>query len=289
MMDLNNAKEQMRREQRRLKFRKFVKNRSVMIGAVVTIIMLFLALFAEQISPYDPQEINMTNRFMKPCAEHIFGTDGFGRDVFSRIVYGTSISMKVGLSVSISAFVLGMFLGLYSGYYPKFSAVVMRVCDAFKAIPSLILAIALVGVMGAGMKNVIITLTVVSIPDIARTARSITLQVKEQTYIEALRASGAGPMRIIWKNILPNVAPTVLVQVSFIFATAVISEASLSFLGVGIPVPEPSWGNIINEGKLAIYQAWWMIVYPGIFIAASVLGLNMMGEGMRDVLDPLTN
>lgn len=289
MMDLNNAKEQMRREQRRLKLRKFIKNRSVMIGAVVTIIMLFLAVFAEQISPYDPQEINMTNRFMKPCAEHIFGTDGFGRDVFSRIVYGTAISMKVGLSVSISAFVLGMFLGLYSGYYPKFSAVVMRVCDAFKAIPSLILAIALVGVMGAGMKNVIITLTVVSIPDIARTARSITLQVKEQTYIEALRASGASPMRIIWKNILPNVAPTVLVQVSFIFATAVISEASLSFLGVGIPVPEPSWGNIINEGKLAIYQAWWMIVYPGIFIAASVLGLNMMGEGMRDVLDPLTN
>lgn len=289
MMDLNNVKEQMRKEQRRLKFRKFIRNRSVMIGAVVTIIMLFLALFAEQVSPYDPQEINMTNRFIKPCAEHIFGTDGFGRDVFSRIVHGTAISMKVGLSVSLSAFVLGMFLGLYSGYYPKFSAVVMRVCDAFKAIPSLILAIALVGVMGAGMKNVIITLTVVSIPDIARTARSITLQVKEQTYIEALRASGASSMRIIWRNILPNVAPTVLVQVSFIFATAVISEASLSFLGVGIPVPEPSWGNIINEGKLAIYQAWWMIVYPGIFIAASVLGLNMMGEGMRDVLDPLTN
>ncbi len=289
MMDLNQAKEQMRREHRRLKIRKALKNRSVMIGAIVTIIMLVLAFFAVQISPYDPQKLELENRFVAPSVEHIFGTDGFGRDVFSRILYGTAISMKVGMIVSILSFLIGLFLGLYSGYYPKFDAVFMRICDAFKAIPSLILAIALVGVMGAGMKNVIITLTIVSIPDIARTARSITLQVKEQTYVEALRASGAHPMRIIWNNILPNVIPTVLVQVSFIFATAVIAESSLSFLGVGIPVPEPSWGNIINEGKLAIYQAWWMIVYPGIFIATSVLGLNMLGEGMRDVLDPLTN
>ena len=165
----------------------------------------------------------------------------------------------------------------------------MRLCDGLKAIPSLILAIALVGVMGAGMRNVILTLSIISIPDIARVARSLTLQVKEQTYIEALRASGAGSMRIIWLNIMPNVISTVLVQVSFIFATAVISEASLSFLGVGIPVPEPSWGNIINEGKTVIFQAWWMVVYPGIFIAASVLGLNLLGEGLRDFLDPLTN
>lgn len=289
MMDLNKAKEQMRSEHRRLKARKFVRNRSVMIGGAVTLIMLIFALFAEQIAPYDPMAIDVVNRYSAPSAAHIFGTDSFGRDVFSRVLYGTAISMKVGLMVSLCSFLVGLFLGLYSGYYPRFSAVVMRMCDAFKAIPSLILAIALVGVMGAGMRNVVITLTVVSIPDIARTARSITLQVKEQTYVEALRASGARPWRIIWRNILPNVVPTVLVQVSFIFATAVISESSLSFLGVGIPVPEPSWGNIINEGKLAIYQAWWMIVYPGIFIAVSVLGLNMMGEGMRDVLDPLTN
>lgn len=289
MMDLSNVKKQMRKEHRLLKFRKFVKNRSVMIGTFVTILMLLMAIFAQQIAPYDPLEINIKDRYLKPCAEHIFGTDNFGRDVFSRIVYGASISMEVGILVSLFAFVIGMFLGLYSGYYPKFSAVVMRVCDAFKAIPSLILAIALVGVMGAGMRNVIITLTVVSIPDIARTTRSITLQVREQTYIEALHASGASSWRIIWRNIMPNVVPTVLVQVSFIFATAVISEASLSFLGVGIPIPAPSWGNIINEGKVAIYQAWWMIVYPGIFIAISVLGLNMLGEGMRDVLDPLTN
>lgn len=289
MTDLKQIKEQMRREHRRLKFRKFLHNRAVLIGTAVTVIMIILALTAHVISPYDPQAIDVTRRLTPPCREYIFGTDTFGRDILSRILYGTSISMKVGITVSATSFAAGLFMGLYSGYYPAVGAVLMRICDGLKAIPSLIFAIALVGIMGAGMNNVIITLSIISIPDIARVARSITLQVKEQTYIEALRASGANDGRIIWMNITPNVISTVLVQVSFIFATAVISKASLSFLGVGIPVPEPSWGNIINEGKSVIFHAWWMIVYPGIFIAVSVLGLNLLGEGLRDFFDPLTN
>ena len=288
-MELKTVKEQMRREHRQLKIRKFIRNRALMIGAVVTVLMILLAALSRGIAPYDPLEIDVTKRLMPPCGAYVFGTDTFGRDVLSRILYGTAISMKVGLVVSVTSFIIGLVMGLYSGYYPRLGAVLMRLCDGLKAIPSLILAIALVGVMGAGMRNVILTLSIISIPDIARVARSLTLQVKEQTYIEALRASGAGSMRIIWLNIMPNVISTVLVQVSFIFATAVISEASLSFLGVGIPVPEPSWGNIINEGKTVIFQAWWMVVYPGIFIAASVLGLNLLGEGLRDFLDPLTN
>lgn len=288
-MELKTIKEQMRREHRQLKIRKFIRNRALMIGAVVTVLMILLAALSRGIAPYDPLEIDVTKRLMPPCGAYVFGTDTFGRDVLSRILYGTAISMKVGLVVSVISFIIGLVMGLYSGYYPRLGAVLMRLCDGLKAIPSLILAIALVGVMGAGMRNVILTLSIISIPDIARVARSLTLQVKEQTYIEALRASGAGSMRIIWLNIMPNVISTVLVQVSFIFATAVISEASLSFLGVGIPVPEPSWGNIINEGKTVIFQAWWMVVYPGIFIAASVLGLNLLGEGLRDFLDPLTN
>jgi peptide/nickel transport system permease protein len=288
-MELKTVKEQMRREHRQLKIRKFIRNRALMIGAVVTVLMILLAALSRGIAPYDPLEIDVTKRLMPPCGAYVFGTDTFGRDVLSRILYGTAISMKVGLVVSVISFIIGLVMGLYSGYYPRLGAVLMRLCDGLKAIPSLILAIALVGVMGAGMRNVILTLSIISIPDIARVARSLTLQVKEQTYIEALRASGAGSMRIIWLNIMPNVISTVLVQVSFIFATAVISEASLSFLGVGIPVPEPSWGNIINEGKTVIFQAWWMVVYPGIFIAASVLGLNLLGEGLRDFLDPLTN
>ena len=261
MTDLYQIKAQMRKEHRILKTRKFFRNKSVVIGAAVLLIMLALAVLAPVISPYDPLEVNVVNRLKSPCKEFLFGTDTFGRDLLSRILYGTSISMKVGVLVSGFSFVIGLFLGLYSGYYPKFGAVVMRFCDAVKAIPSLMLAIALVGVMGAGEKNVILTLIIVSIPDITRVARSITLQVKEQTYIEALQASGASNLRIIWLNIMPNVIPT----------------------------PEPSWGNIINEGKTVIFQSWWMIVCPGAFIAASVLGLNMLGEGLRDFLDPLTN
>lgn len=190
MTDLYQIKAQMRKEHRILKTRKFFRNKSVVIGAAVLLIMLALAVLAPVISPYDPLEVNVVNRLKSPCKEFIFGTDTFGRDLLSRILYGTSISMKVGVLVSGFSFVIGLFLGLYSGYYPKFGAVVMRFCDAVKAIPSLMLAIALVGVMGAGEKNVILTLIIVSIPDITRVARSITLQVKEQTYIEALQASG---------------------------------------------------------------------------------------------------
>lgn len=170
MTDLYQIKAQMRKEHRILKTRKFFRNKSVVIGAAVLLIMLALAVLAPVISPYDPLEVNVVNRLKSPCKEFIFGTDTFGRDLLSRILYGTSISMKVGVLVSGFSFVIGLFLGLYSGYYPKFGAVVMRFCDAVKAIPSLMLAIALVGVMGAGEKNVILTLIIVSIPDITRVA-----------------------------------------------------------------------------------------------------------------------
>ena len=282
-------KKEMVHEQRVLKVKKFFRNRSMVIGALVMILLVLTAVFAERIAPCDPYELDILNKNKAPGVGHIFGTDTFGRDLFSRIIYGTRISVIVGASVAGLTLVLGLILGLYAGYYRKVDTVVMRICDGLKAIPSMLLAIALVAVMGAGIKNIILSLTVVYIPDIARVARAVTLQVKQQTYVEALTAPGATKTRIIWKNILPNVISSVLVQVSFIFATAVITEASLSFLGVGIPVPEPSWGNIISEGKTAIYKDWWMIVFPGLFTAVSVLGLNLFGDGLRDFLDPLTN
>lgn len=260
-----------------------------MIGLAITLFMTIVAVLAPVIATADPLEIDVINKVKGPDGEHIMGTDSFGRDLFSRIVYGTRISMQVGASVAALTFVFGIILGLYAGYYKKADAVIMRICDGLKAIPSILLALSLVAVMGTGMKNIILSLTIVYIPDIARVARSVTMQVRQQTYIEALRASGAKNSRIIWGNIFPNVISPVLVQVSFIFATSIITEASLSFLGVGIPVPEPSWGNIINEGKLLIYNAWWMVVYPGIFIALSVLGLNLLGDGLRDFFDPLSN
>lgn len=277
------------KEQRRVKIKKFFKNKFILIGLVITLTMSIVAIFAPKIAPFDPLEIDVVNKIQAPSSEHIMGTDGFGRDLFSRLVYGTRISMEVGAAVALFTFLFGIVLGMYAGFYKKADAVIMRICDGLKAIPSILLALALVAIMGTGINNIILSLTIVYIPDIARVARSVTMQVRQQTYVEALRASGATNTRIIWRNIFPNVISPVLVQVSFIFATSVITEASLSFLGVGVPVPEPSWGNIINEGKLLIYSAWWTVVYPGIFIALSVLGLNLLGDGLRDFFDPLSN
>lgn len=287
--DLKKMKNEMQKEHHKLMKYQLLHNRFIILGSFVALLMVLTAIFAPLIATHDPFAVSVTERIKAPNAAHLFGTDTFGRDLFSRVIFGTRISVVVGLCVSVISLLAGLVLGLYSGYYRKLDVVVMRICDGLKAIPSMLLAIALVAIMGAGVKNVILSLSIVSIPDIARIARSVTLQVKDSTYIEALRASGAKPARIIWRNILPNVVSSVLVQISFIFATAVLTEASLSFLGVGVPVPEPSWGSIINEGKTVIYQAWWMIVFPGAFTGISVLGLNLLGDGLRDFLDPLSH
>lgn len=286
---LEEIQKELRREQRKTNIHRLLQNRFIVIGALIVAILFFTAVFAPVISPCDPYELDVTQRLKGPSAQHLLGTDTFGRDLLGRIIYGARISTYVGGVVAIATLVIGLVIGLYAGYYPKVDKISMRICDGLKAIPSILLAIALVAVLGAGTTNIIISLTIVYFPDIARITRSVAMKVREQTYVEALRASGASDTRIIWGNILPNVISPVLVQVSFIFANAVITEASLSFLGVGIPVPEPSWGNIINEGKTVIYQAWWMIVFPAIATALSVLGLNLLGDGLRDYLDPLTN
>jgi len=197
--------------------------------------------------------------------------------------------LTIGASVALISMVLGMLIGLLASYYRALDNVLMRICDGLSAIPSTLLAIALMAMLGSGTTNLIISLTVVSTPRLARIARSAALVVREQTYIEAMRATGASSMRIIWRHIAPNILSPVVVQASYIFANAIITEAALSFLGVGVPIPDPSWGNILNEGKAVIYKAWWMIVFPGIFTALTVLGLNVFGDGLRDVLDPHTN
>lgn len=286
---LEEIQKELRKEQRKTNIHRFISNRFVIIGAIIVVILFFVSILAPVISPYDPYELDVTQRLTGPSNTHLLGTDTFGRDLLSRIIYGARISTYVGGIVAVLTLIIGLIIGLYAGYYPLVDKISMRICDGLKAIPSILLAIALVAVLGAGTTNIIISLTIVYTPDIARVTRSVAMKVREQTYIEALKATGASDARIIWKNILPNVISPVLVQVSFIFANAVITEASLSFLGVGIPVPEPSWGNIINEGKTVIYQAWWLIVYPAVATAFSVLGLNLLGDGLRDYLDPLTN
>lgn len=277
------------KEQRQLKIRKFLKNKLALTGTAITLIMVIFAVFAPVISKQGPYSMVVDQRLMAPSAAHLLGTDTFGRDLFSRVVYGTRISMGVGAGVGALVLVFGMIIGLYASYYKFLDNVLMRVCDGLKTIPAILLAIALMAVLGPSIQNVIVSLSIVYTPDIARIARSAALSVKEQTYIEAMHSLGARSTRIIWRHIAPNVLSPVIVQVSFIFATAIVTEAALSFLGAGVPVPTPSWGNILYEGATVIYKAWWMIVFPGIFMALAVLGLNLLGDGLRDVLDPLSN
>lgn len=289
MADLQTIRKQLLKEQRQLMIHKFFHNRLAVTGGLITVVMLFLAVLAPAIAPYGPLDMVVTDRLMAPSGLHIFGTDTFGRDVFTRILYGARVSMTIGFFVGLITMAAGMTLGLFASYFKLLDEILMRICDGLNAIPSTLLAIAFMSALGASITNVIVSLSIVAIPRMARIARSAAIVVKEQTYIEAVRSAGAGPLHIIFRHIAPNILSPVIVQASYVFANAIITEAALSFLGVGVPVPEPSWGNILYEGKDVIYNAWWMIVYPAVFTALTVFGLNLFGDGLRDLLDPHTN
>lgn len=287
--ELEAIRKQLEKEQRDLRIKAFIKNKLSVIGLTIVLILIVIAVVAPLITKFDPYEVDVVNRLSKPSAEHWFGTDALGRDVYSRVIYGTRISLIVGFSVSVISGVLGMIIGLYASYNKILDNILMRLCDGLKAIPSTLLAICLMAVLGADIKNVIISLSIVNIPGVARIARSTALVAREQTYVEAMHCLGAGASRILWGHIAPNTLSPVIVQMTFVFASSIVTEAALSFLGAGVPVPAPSWGSILNEGKMYIYNAWWLIVYPGAFTAISVLGFNLFGDGVRDVLDPLTH
>ena len=287
---LSRVRRELLREQRTLNARRFFRNRQAVFGALVVLVMLLLAVLAPVLAPADPLAQSVANRFAKPGeAGYLLGADKLGRDLLSRILYGARVSMTVGLSVGLSSMVFGMIMGLYACYYPTLDKILMRICDGLSAIPSTLLAIALMAVLGSSIYNVITALSIVYIPRMARVSRAAALTVKEQTYIEALRSQGASSFRIIWGHIAPNILSSVVVQASYNFATSIITEAALSFLGVGVPAPQPSWGNILSEGREVITTAWWMIVYPGAATALAVMGTNIFGDGLRDILDPHSN
>lgn len=290
--DLRSLRRRLEKEQRSLRIRAFLRNRASVVGLVLVVLLIIIALIAPiltGISGTDPYTNAVSQRLMAPSAEHWFGTDDLGRDVFARVIYGTRISLFVGFSVSVLAGVLGLLIGLYSCYNKVLDAVLMRICDGLKAIPSTLLAICLMAVLGPSIRNVIISLMVVSTPSLARMVRSSALSAREQTYVEAMVCLGASPTRILWKHIMPNTISPVIVQMTFVFASAILSEAALSFLGAGVPVPEPSWGSILSQGRTYVYTAWWLILYPGIFTALAVLGFNLFGDGVRDLLDPMAH
>ena len=288
---LEAARRQLVREQRAVNLRRFLSNRLSVVGLCIVTLMLLTALLAPVVTGtmgLDPYSAVVRDRLKPPSAAHPFGTDNLGRDIFARVLYGARISMTIGLVVGLLSAIIGTTLGLYASTNRVLDNLLMRLCDGLKAIPNILLAITLMAVLGANMHNVIISLTVVSIPGVARIARSQALLVREQTYVEAMRAAGAGKNRILWRHVLPNILSPVIVQMTFNFASAIISEASLSFLGAGIPIPAPSWGGMLNEARAYIYTGWWMIAFPAVFTMLSVLGFNLFGDGLRDLLDPLS-
>ncbi|MBQ8160785.1 MAG: ABC transporter permease [Clostridia bacterium] len=287
--ELQKIRRSLTREQRRVSARKFLRSRLSLAGLVIVLLMLLLALFAPVITSalgVDPYKATVKDRFLAPSLQHLFGTDNLGRDIFARVIYGARISMTVGFSVGLVSAVIGTTLGLYATTSRFLDNLLMRLCDGLKAIPNILLAIALMAVLGANMRNVIVSLTIVSIPGVARIARSNALLIRESTYVEAMRCLGAGKHRILWRHIAPNILSPILVQMTFAFASAIISEASLSFLGAGIPQPEPSWGGMLNEARSYLFKGWWMALFPALFTGISVLGFNLFGDGLRDLLDP---
>jgi peptide/nickel transport system permease protein len=285
-IELSQVKHNLQAEQRRLLLRRFLSNKLMLTGSLLIVLMTVFAIVGPHLVPYDPYEMEPANRLQPPGAEHLLGTDNFGRDLLTRIVYGAQVSIGVGFAVALISGAVGMVIGLYSGYYRALDQVLMRICDGLMAIPGILLAIALVAALGPRKENVIIALGIVFIPYIARIVRSATLVVREETYIEAMKAQGASATRIIWMHIAPNTLSPLVVQATFVFADAIITEAALSFLGAGVPTPDPSWGNILYDGKLVIFKGWWMTVFPGILIILTVMGLNFWGDGLRDLVDP---
>ena len=262
------------------------RNPTMMAGIVIVLVMAVLALLAPLLNTIDPKEIDPRNRFISPSADTWFGSDNVGRDVYSRTIFGTRVSLIVGFAVAIIATFLAAMIGVVSGYYRKLDAVIMRFMDGLMSIPSVLLAMALMALLGGSVQNVIIALCVVETPRAVRIVRSSVLSLREQMFVDAARALGTSPIRILYLHILPNTLAPLIVQATYIGASAVLVEAYLSFLGAGPPPDVPSWGNIMAEGRNYIRRAVWVIFFPGVFLTLTVLGINLAGDGLRDNLDP---
>ena len=266
--------------------RRLARHRSFVIGGGLFACIVALALTADLIAPYAPNKNNFRALLMPPSAAHWFGTDGYGRDILSRVIHGTRVSLQIGVSVVVLTGVFGAALGVLAGYVRWLDNILMRIMDGLMAFPGVLLAIALAAALGPSTMNAVIALTVAFTPRTARVVRSSVLVIRELPYVEAAVAAGAGHLRIIFRYILANALSPLIVQLTFVFAVSILSEAILSFLGVGPPPPAPSLGNIIAEGRNYLQDAPWIALFPGLAIAASVLGLNLMGDGLRDVTDP---
>ncbi len=264
-----------------------LRHRSGMVGLIIIITLMVLALFAPVISPYDPLEMHAQDRFQPPSSTYFFGTDEFGRDIFSRILYGARIAFSVGgISVGVAT-IFGVATGLIAGYAGgAFDTIIMRLFDVILAFPAILLAIVVLAMMGPGSSNAILAIAIVNIPAFARLTRANVLVERNKEYVEATRSVGAKPARIIFRAIFPNTVSTILVQITIALASAVLLESALSFLGLGTPLPAPSWGSMLSVGRGYLPLAPWYGIFPGLAITMMVMGFYLLGDGLRDALDP---
>lgn len=268
-------------------FRRFLRHRLAVLGSVIILLLLLAALFGSALAPYDPMEMAFAERLTGPGAQHIMGTDEFGRDIFSRILHGASVSVQVALiAVSIST-IAGVLLGSLAGYFGGWlGEVIMRIMDILFAFPAVLLAITIMAILGRGIENAMIAIAIVYIPIFARVARGAVIGVRQREFVTAAGALGRNRLQILLRHVIPNSLGPIIAQISISLAFAILAEAALSFFGLGTQPPEPSWGRMLAEGRSFMQQAWWLGVFPGLMIMLSVMGFNFLGDGLRDLLDP---
>lgn len=267
-------------------FKVLIRRKTVLLGLIVLVIFVTLAIFAPLITPYAPNKLSIVNRLKPPDARWFFGTDEFGRDVFSRTIFSARLSLLVGFAVVVLASVIGVTLGILAGFFQRLDAPITRLIDAMMAFPDILLAIALVAALGPSLTTVIVALSIVYAPRLARVVRASTLVIRELPYVEAATSLGISKWHIMTRHILRNLLSPILVQGTFLFANAMLAEAGLSFLGLGVSPEVPTWGTMIASGRQYIGTADWMTLFPGIAIVLAVLSLQMVGDGFRDLLDP---
>ncbi|CAK7261309.1 MULTISPECIES: ABC transporter permease [Shinella] len=266
--------------------RRLFRNKAILIGAIILAVVLVAAVLAPWVAPYAPNKLSIVNKLKAPSLAHVFGTDEFGRDIFSRAIYAGRISLLVSLGVVCISTVLGVILGVAAGFFRKLDAPISRLLDAMMSFPDILLAIALVAALGPSLTTVILALGITYAPRLARIVRGSTLVLRELPYIEAAVAMGLPTWQILTRHVLLNLASPILVQATFVFASAMLAEASLSFLGVGVSTDMPTWGTMLASGREYMNNAPWLMVFPGLAIVFSVLALQLLGDGLRDLVDP---
>jgi len=267
-------------------WRRYLRHPMFVTGAILCLSVLLLALLADLITTRSPERTRVTQAFTPPGESYLMGSDNLGRDIWSRVAYGSRVSIAIGFATVVLAGAAGTLIGLLAGYYRKLDEALMRAMDALMSFPAILLAVGITAALGPSATNAVIALSVVYAPRTARIVRASTLVLREMDFVAAARAAGASDARILMRHLLPNCLGPLVVQLTFVFAYAVLAEAALSFLGMGPPPPAPTWGNIIADGRDYLREAAWICLFPGLAISITVLGLNLLGDGLRDLLDP---